>query len=84
MAVKKVCIFNTLKQDVVLPLQAQGTIIFVNSQGPTNHELQTCQHTIECTSPNQWKTHTVKLASINQGNEQSSYDIDSSRDQAYE
>jgi hypothetical protein len=72
-----------IKTDIVIPLQAQGTIIYVNSRVPTDHELQTCRH-IEYTSPNQWNPHTVKLAIINQADEQSQYNLDSSRDQAYE
>lgn len=70
-----------IETDIMIPLQAQGTIIYVNSRVPTDHELQTCRH-IECTSPSQWNPHTVKLASINSSIEQTSY-YNVNLDQAY-
>jgi hypothetical protein len=71
-----------IESDIMIPLQAQGTTIYVNSRAPTDHELQTCQH-IECTSPSQWNPHTVKLASISSDIEHP-VNFDGSLDQAYE
>jgi hypothetical protein len=50
---QQIMYIHHIETDIMIPLQAQGTIIYVNSRVPTDHELQTCRH-IECTSPSQW------------------------------
>ena len=48
------------EHDVIIPMQATGTIVGFDSRTPTQEELQTCLH-IELTSPHPWNPHDVQF-----------------------
>ena len=48
--------------EVTIPLDITGTIIFLDSHTPTQHELDTCPH-LHLTSTVEWDPKTMRLAS---------------------
>lgn len=46
--------------DMVIPLDANGTTIYFSSRTPTDKELQTCRH-VTMTSRSEWNPHEVRF-----------------------